>query len=350
MAGAATVRRMTLFARVPFPWPRRTPRTRALGLFLGALVLQGFAAGTGETPKSSTTEVQESWPQYTLQAEAWWLLNTPGNRRFDASALLRLPNGDFWTVNDQAAGVYRIAFHPDAPAADLIQVPEILTPAHQAALLQSPRPGLRLDCEGLARDAQGRIYLCEEARRWILRWDPATGAMTRLEIDWTPVRRHFHPIDFNASFEGIAIDGQRLYVANERQAGRLIVVDLERLAVVDDFVVVPADSLEPDAHYTDLCWAEGSLWVLLRDVRRVLRVDPVRRQVQAEFDFGAVETRAAVAYGTFFAPGFMEGLWVDATHLWLLSDNNGVGRRADSKDTRPTLFRCPRPDLEPAAK
>jgi hypothetical protein len=277
-----------------------------------------------------------------LTADAWWLLSHP-ERRMDASALLRLPTGEFWTVNDQVAGVYRVELGSSRNA-ELIRVPNLFTPAHCSALLETPFPRARLDCEGMALDAKGRIYVCEESRRWILRWEPGAAEIARLHIDWSPVRQFFHPTDANASFEGIAIGRGCLYVANERQSGRLIVVDLESLTVVDHFVVAPSDTIGNDIHYSDLCWADGSLWVLMRDVRRILRVDPDARRVLAEFDFSAIETRREVAYGSFFAPGFMEGLWVDDTHFWLLSDNNGVGRRMDTRDSRPTLFRAPRPD------
>ncbi len=283
-----------------------------------------------------------AWPQFTLTADQHWLINLPEGKRVDASGLLRLPSGEWWTINDQNGFVWRLLPSRTTNTADLVRVPDLITPAQVKAL--TGQEISRLDGEGLARDAQGRIYLCEEDRRWILRWDPASRNVERLPIDWTPVAKYFHPADRNASFEGLTVAGDRLYVVNERQMGRIIEVDLATLKVVGDFAVAPAETLEEDTHYTDLAWFEDSLWVLLRDVRKLLRVDVKARAVLAEFDFSEMETRRAVAYGPFFAPGFMEGLWVDAEHLWLLSDNNGVGRRVNSNDTRPTLFRCPRPD------
>jgi hypothetical protein len=288
-----------------------------------------------------------SWPRYVLREEEHWLLNLPGGQQFDASGLLRLPNGELWTINDKSPGVYRIVFGETPNEANLERVPGIFTGRGGRGAAPGPaNPPAPLDCEGLALDEQNRLYICEESRRWIFRKDlgaPDRG-LERLPIDWTPVQGRFHPTDRNASFEGIAVHGNRLYVANERQESRIIVVDLERMAVVDDFAVVPADAVSPDAHYSDLAWHEGSLWVLVRDMRRVLRVDPEARRVIAEFDFTALETRREVAYGSFFAPGFMEGLQVDDTHIWLIVDNNGFGRRANLGDRRPTLFKCARPD------
>lgn len=321
--------------REPAPSGRRRGGWLVLGL-AGWLGLAGSGcatAGNGEA----------DWPRYELRADRWWLLNLPEGQRLDASALLRLPSGELWTINDQRPAVFRITLSTTTNTADLQPVDGLLT-REQLAGLTRGRPGLRFDGEGLAADDQGRIYLSEEGQRWILRWDPRTQALTRLEIDWGPVAHFFHGTDYNASFEGVAVDGPRLYVANERQVGRILVVDLTTLQVIDHFTVAPAGSDSDDTHFTDLAWTEGSLWALLRDVRKVLRVDPATRRVLAEFDYAAMEMAAEVAYGALYAPGFMEGLAVDDTHLWLLIDNNGVGRRANARDTRPTLFRCPRPD------
>ena len=277
-----------------------------------------------------------------LEAEQWWLPNRPRGERFDASGLVRTATGELLTINDQSPGVWRLVFHEEQRSVDLVAWPDVLTPSQRQTL--AAEKSLRWDCEGLALDERGRLYVCEEANRWILRWDPALRSFERLAIDWTPVRRYFHPSDLNASFEGVAVHGDRLYVANERQTGRIIVVDLNTLKVVDDFAVAPGGSEPRDPHYSDLCWADGALWVLMRDVRQVLKVDPTEKQVLAEFDYAAMERAQDVAYGVLYTPGFMEGIAVDERYIWLVSDNNGMGRRRASQDARPTLFRCLRPD------
>jgi hypothetical protein len=281
------------------------------------------------------------WPLHTLQADRTWLLNLPQGQRLDASALLRRPDGTFLTVNDQDSVVYSMRFLEGTNAIDLTPLPECLTREQLAPF--AAQKFKRYDLEGLAQDREGRLYICEEGNRWILRWDPRTTKVERLNIDWKPVERWFSAADSNASLEGIAIGGDRLYVANERQIGRVIVVDLATLKVIDDFMVAPAGSQSTDVHYTDLCWADDALWVLLRDDRKLLKVDPTAKRVLAEFDFTAMERSRENAYGALFAPGFMEGVWVDQDFIWLLSDNNGMGRKVKLSDKRPTLFRCPKP-------
>jgi hypothetical protein len=41
----------------------------------------------------------------------------------------------------------------------------------------------------------------------------------RLNVDWSPVEKYFSS-DRNAAWEGIAIHGSTMYVANERKKGR----------------------------------------------------------------------------------------------------------------------------------
>ena len=281
-------------------------------------------------------------PRFTLRAEQTWQLNLPGGERFDASGLCLLPNGDLLTLTDTAPGLYRIQFLAGTNAANLIRLPDCFTEKQLAPFAKEKVE--RWDCEGIARDEQGRLYVCEEANRWIMRFDPRTKKLERLAIDFTPVKQHFHPTDRNASFEGVAIGGGKLYVANERQWGRIIVVDLKTLQVVDDFVVRPTFSFAFDIHYSDLCWFDGALYALLRESRCVLKIDPATKVLLAEYNYDAMERAPEVAYENRYPTGTMEGLEVDRDFIWLVTDNNGRGRKKYPNDTRPTLFKCRRPD------
>jgi hypothetical protein len=83
----------------------------------------------------------------------------------------------------------------------------------------------------------------------------------------------------------------------------------------------------------------------MREDHVVLRVNPHSHQVLAEYDFSQLEAAPENKYRklVWFA-GVMEGLAVDENQFWLVTDNNGLGRERYPLDTRPTLFRCPRPD------
>lgn len=283
------------------------------------------------------------YQSYTLHAERMWQMNLPHGQRFDASGLFLEKSGDLLTESDQRIGVWRIRFRGENDSSvDLQPVADCFTP-EQLAPFAAQKWG-RYDCEGVTEDDQGRIYLCEEGNRWILRWDPRDHSVTRLDIDWTPVEKYFSD-DRNAAWEGIAIHGSTLYVANERKKGRIIAVDLNTLKVTDDFAVPASRSFWPDPHYSDLCWFKGALYVLMREDHVILKVDPATHKVLAEYNFAAMENAPDAAYHKVLPiVGVMEGLAVTDHYFWLCTDNNGLPRKRYPNDRRPTLFQCRRPD------
>ncbi len=107
--------------------------------------------------------------RYTLSAEHVWQMNLPQGQRFDASGLFLEKSGALLTESDQRIGVYKIIFTQSDDSVDLAQIPDCFT-SGQLAPFASEKVG-RYDCEGVTEDGQGRIYLCEEGHRWILRWE-----------------------------------------------------------------------------------------------------------------------------------------------------------------------------------
>jgi uncharacterized protein YjiK len=273
---------------------------------------------------------------FVLSAEDFWRLDLPEGRRFDASGLT-WDNGRLLVVEDGDPPLYQIEFTTNN-VARLKQTSVLSWPQMTKYIVNKHG---RFDLEGIARDDQGRIYACEEANRWIFRWDPATKKVERLEIDWAPVRQYFSGSD-NASFEGIAVGGGRLWLANERDRARIIEVDLQTLKIVGDFAAQPS-AWSFILHYSDLSWFKGHLFVLLRHHQVILEVDPATRDVLAEYNYHAMEDAPQHEYHKSYPTGTMEGLAVDDNYFWLVTDNNGFPRRQDSRDRRPTLFKCKRP-------
>jgi hypothetical protein len=163
-----------------------------------------------------------------------------------------------------------------------------------------------------------------------------------LAFDWAPVRKYISG-DINASLEGIAIMGDRLYLANERNTARIIVVDLPSREIIDSFFVNSERFALGGPHYSDLASFEGRLFVLNRNHRCIFEVEPETKRVVAEYNYGKMELQEDVAYRSEYPTGAMEGLAVDKEHFWLLTDNNGKARFKHPNDVRPTLFRCKRP-------
>jgi hypothetical protein len=306
-------------------------------LALLTLLLAGLFPASSQGADPSAAPVR-----YSLQTDQAWQLELPDFEPFGASGLLILPNGELLVVNDRGPEIFRVNLLGTGVASLTMRV-DLFTERQLAHL--TPGRKHRYDIEGIARDSHGRIYLCDEAERWILRCQPGADQAERLALDWTGVKSFFSKTDRNASFEGIAIGDNRLYVANERNRAVILVVDLETLEVVNHYAPRPAHLRFWEPHYSDLSWHDGVLYVLVRESRVILAVDPNTGAVLAEYDYRSVELDPDVRYQLVvpFA-GIMEGLAVDEHSFWLVTDNNHRPRLRYPGDRRPTLFRCLRPD------
>jgi len=299
------------------------------------------AAGPFELPEKNRP------PQRQLRLSQAWRLAPPNGERFDASGLLRLPEGSLLTLNDKRAGVYRIELPTSGEVAQLILQPGIFS---ASALDQAAGKKARVyDLEGLSRDAKGRLYTCDEASRLVFRYDPSSQQTDALILDWSPVKRWFSR-EGNASWEGIAIGGDQLFLANEREVGRIVVASLSTSTVTGSFSVSPPDRPARDIHYSDLCWYEDRLWVLCRESHCVLKVDPADERVEAVYGYAHIERDPKVGYLNPLPYGFVEGLALSPEGVWLAVDNNGIGRIAAPQDLRPSLWKCELPAPLPEKK
>ena len=114
------------------------------------------------------------------------------------------------------------------------------------------------------------------------------------------------------------------------------------MRVKSNFLVEPTKASFFGLHYSDLYWFGDDLWVLCRQHRVVLKIDPQKQRVLAEFDFGDLEE--SLGYRIGLPVGIMEGLAISEDSIWLVTDNNGDPRGRQGNDIRPTLVRCARPD------
>lgn len=279
-------------------------------------------------------------PVVKISADNYWHVNTPGKMRLDTSGLV-LKEGKLLTVGDAGPELFWIELADDHQAR---AVPAGWFGRRQLEAV-SARPRNKFDCEGLAQDREGNIYLCEEEQRAIFKYDAKSKKVEHLAIDWASAKKYFSG-DANASFEGIAIGGGKLWVANERNDARILCLDFKTLKLEKTFFVDSVNFAFGGPHYSDLSWWGERLWVLDRNHRVILEVDAETKKAVAEYNFAEMELDPAVAHKTLYPTGTMEGLAVEQDWFWLITDNNGLPRMKDSKDIRPTLFRCRRPVVD----
>jgi uncharacterized protein YjiK len=306
-------------------------------LILGLLWVGSAAFGADSKGGSLGVRTNDGRKHFILKADHTWQLNAPGGDRFDASGLA-FWKGKLLTVSDRDSELYEIVLGTNTTA----QLKLTGLFPHKAVSRAAFLPEPRYDCEGIAVDPEGAVYISEESERSIFKTSGEGQPVERLKIDWSPVKQFFGR-DPNASFEGVAVAPTKIYVANERDAPRIIVVDRATLKVQDSFFVDSESFAFGGPHYSDLSFFEGHLYILDRNHRVIFEVDPSTKRVLAEHEFGQMELAEEVAYRTIYPTGTMEGLALDQNYFWLVTDNNGLGRIKYPKDARPTLFRCVRP-------
>lgn len=312
-----------------------------VGLLSGGCTQETSRLGSRSPGPVAVPQSERSVARSELSLAGRWWIELPRGARFDASGLCLTPSGELLVVADRGPQVYRIEIPHEGDTAGLSLVAGNLATA--GPTLEKLASSGRLDCEGIATDAAGRIFLCEESRRLVMRLAAGGEDVELLNLDLTPVAGRFSRTDRNASFEGIAVGGGRLYLANERNPPLLLSFELGTGQLLDSWVAAPLRRGLGPIHYSDLSWYDGRLFVLLRHQRAILEWDPDQRRVVAQYDYGVIESTRELRYVRRYPTGVMEGLAVDAGGFWLVSDNNGESRVAGRGDRRPVLLRLPRP-------
>ena len=295
------------------------------------LVLSLLISGT--SPLGARAETRKI-PVVSLEIESVWRLKSPGGR-FDASGIERSPDGDLLVVRDRELTVYGVKFVPGSDEAILYPHERFPTEIEGNGF-----GGPRFDVEGLAFDPEGNLYIADETERRVLRIVPG-GRLEAVAIDLTLASSYFSKTNRNASFEGIAVGGGSLFLANERSEGRLFEFDLQTGALKASFGCKLPLPLFPVPQYSGLDWQNGKLYVLMREERVIVEVDPKDRSIVRLLRYHNVEMAEAHRYRVGIPmSGVMEGVLVEDDVFWLLTDNNGQGRVADRRDSRPSLFKC----------
>ncbi|WP_437882464.1 esterase-like activity of phytase family protein [Pseudomonas sp. LRF_L74] len=211
--------------------------------------------------------------------------------------------------------------------------------------------GGNLDFEGLACDGAGNRYLVSEANASVLRVS-ASGSAEWLNLPPSLVRQARASgmlLNFNALFEGIAIDakGERLWLAAERERrGLLLLHNKEGGWRCNDGCVLlsqagqelsrvdPASGVKLSRDFADLALFDGKLFTLERSAHRICRRNADDGKLEKCWSFLA---EAMIDGRRYPGPyGTAEALSMDADGAWVGLDNNDQAR-ADG-ETRPIVW------------
>ncbi len=280
--------------------------------------------------------------------KVWWIV-APDEKipRFDPSGLVKY-QGQWLVVSDRTA--YNDIYKLTEVGRSKLQAETFLQlqlPASQS----KGQPKHRQDFEGITY-CHGRFYIVEEITNSLLTVE-LSGKTTVQPLDLVSIHKERSQAPATGTsrggLEGVSCDAhkQQLYVANERQFRMIYVLKLG-MAKPFDFFDVPAgwDSprwegrfdVFPD--YTGLHFADGFLYALQRSDHQILKIDPKKKRLVAVLKYD-LDERTIYRWKKPF--GMAEGLYVDKEKIYLLLDNNGVGRRKKRRDISASLVELARP-------
>ncbi|MFC6632167.1 SdiA-regulated domain-containing protein [Microbulbifer taiwanensis] len=215
-------------------------------------------------------------------------------------------------------------------------VPEGDSAGLVAGLLNLARSDTAMDFEGISCDGDS-IYLISERHSRIA--EVAAGETTWMPQRWASVvRASGYLKKFNAGAEGLVKAGRDFWIAMEREPRGLL--HLRSSAEPRIFTIPPVAGLDfrnRAEDITGLAFYDGALFTLERNAFAVCRRSLNNLQAQWCIDYRNIEEAPEFVYEeTQYGKG--EGLAVDASGIYVVLDNNNVGRAAVPADRRALLL------------
>jgi len=271
-----------------------------------------------------------------------WVVETPdGSRsRLDPSGLARW-QGQLVTISDKAGFPDVYALHTEGG------------PRARTAILVPWRvDGAGSDTEGLAQCGDSLFVVVEDRSQLVKLSTDGQGAVLELDLSTAgdiPVPPQW--MWLNAGLEGVACapDG-RLWVAKEREPRAIFVVDGRTGRARSVWTLRAASDAEQEVgetrfwpSWSDLQYADGHLYALHRDGRRIVRLDP---QTGVETAHVRLALDESLLYEGARPWGMAEGMLLEEDRIWVILDNNARTTRAGPRagEPAPMLFLYARPE------
>lgn len=215
--------------------------------------------------------------------------------------------------------------------------------------------GGKMDFEGLSCDSLGNRYLASEAYAAVLRISPA-GTPEWLGLPAGLIRQARASgmlLEFNAMFEGIAVDPEagRLWIAAERGRRGLMVMHRNQnswqctggcVLLAEGGSELPPSALGDQPlprSFSGLAHFQDKLFTLEPNAHQLCRRNPSSGDKELCWSYAGTALADSRRYKTQF--GNAEALWVDAEGAWIGVDNNRLSRADDEK--RPVVWRFAAP-------
>lgn len=325
----------------------RTDRRGRLALFAVLVFLCLAQASKAMQPNS------DSAPLLPAELKGYWWID--GSEGLDISGLA-FCDGELLAVADKSSeSIYVLRPKPAthnvslAPKATFTRpdLPRDQPVSLKARALHIASRPLSMDFEGITC-AGGQVYLLSERHNRIARLDPVTHRAQWLGPRWSEAARaRGYLQQFNGESEGLVKAGEDFWVALERDPRGLL-----RLKPGDEegsefHPVPPVAALDfrgRSEDLTALATFDGALFTLERNAFAVCRRSLDTLEAVWCLDYRPFEEGPETVYlETRYGKG--EGLAVNESGIYVVLDNNGVGRAAAPDDNRGLLLHLGFPDL-----
>ncbi|WP_237058767.1 esterase-like activity of phytase family protein [Microbulbifer sediminum] len=229
-----------------------------------------------------------------------------------------------------------------------LEIPDGDWEGWKTALLNLVQPGVAADFEGISCSG-GDIYLVSERHHRVAQLS-RTGEVHWLPYLWAEgARERGLMLQFNGASEGLVRDGSVTWVALERDSRGLVRLSAEG---VEYFRLPPVAGLDfrgRSEDLTGLAIYEGALYTLERNAFAVCRRSLPGLRAQWCIDYRAVEEGPGYKYQETYY-GKAEGLAVNDDGIFVVLDNNNVGRAVAPDDRRGLLLHFAHPSLGDTAE
>lgn len=278
---------------------------------------------------------------------SYWLDHSAG---LDISGL-SFCNGELLAVSDKnSAGYYSVRIATGSASLEAgplmtgLETPSMESEGLKARLASLLQPAPAADFEGITCDQQG-IFLVSERHHRVAAVQPSHRAAW-MPLRWSEAaRERGYMRKFNGASEGLVKAGGDFWIAMERDRRGL--VRFAHGSNMPEFFELPtAEGLDfrgRSMDLTGLAFYGGDLFTLERNAFAVCRRSIADLRAKWCIQYRAIEEAPENVYQeTRYGKG--EGLAVDDSGIYVVLDNNNVGRAADPNDRRGLLLHLAFPE------
>ncbi|SDZ88008.1 esterase-like activity of phytase family protein [Microbulbifer marinus] len=274
-----------------------------------------------------------------------------GSAGLDISGLA-FCSGELLAVSDKNSAIVYAVRRTEGSAGlvpwlrfDALQVPDQPADGLKAKILNTLQAGAAADFEGISC-SDDALFLVSERHHRIVRV-PLENPEDAVWLPWqwsAAARKRGYMQQFNGASEGLLKVGGDYWVALERdRRGLVYLAEGAAPQLLDLPPVTALDFRGRSEDLTGLAYYDGAMFTLERNAFAVCKRSIESLQAEWCIEYRSIEEAPQYVYSE-TRYGKAEGLAVDASGIYVVLDNNNVGRAAAPDDRRALLLQLAFPE------